>query len=96
MPQDQTFARDLGYLAKFFDSLRRHADTLAPDAGDRLRTLIGEEEIRWEEIKALVAGGSPGGNSSVNPTTASEPAGNPEPEATYLPNPLTVGSLIGS
>jgi hypothetical protein len=92
MPQDQTFARDLGYLAKFFDNLRRHADSLETNAGARLRTLIDEEVVRWEEIKALIFGGDPGDTQSPDPGNP----GAPEPEEGYRPNPFTVGSLIGT
>lgn len=51
----QPFARDLGYLDKFFVNLDAHAGTLPASQGDRLRALIAEEVSRWEEIRGLLS-----------------------------------------
>lgn len=96
----EPFARDLGYLDQFFDKLEAHAATLAPAAGARLRTLMGEERARWGEIRGLLAGGPPAaGAPEARPSAA--PAA-PAPRAapgtpaarTAEPPRITVGSLI--
>lgn len=56
MAEADPFARDLGYLAKFLESLRAHAGTLDPARGQRLLALLDEEAERWEEIKRILAG----------------------------------------
>lgn len=100
------FARDFGYLAKFFDGLTAHAGTLGAAEGARLKTLIGEERVRWEEIKGLVAGQplAPASAASA-PATSAKPstvpvaaASAPASEASApvkRPGTFTVGSLIG-
>ena len=58
---NETFAKDLGYLDKFFDKIEAHAGSLSDDAGARLRMLMSEERDRWSEIRALCAGDAPRG-----------------------------------
>ncbi len=88
MAQDDPFARDLGYLAKFFDSLRTHAGTLDSVAAQRLLSLLDEEAARWDEIKRLLAGAGP-----QEPAGKSNPG--PAPQARPVASGLTVGSLLG-
>jgi hypothetical protein len=68
MPENDSFSRDLGYLDKFFDKLEAHAGTLPSEAGQRLRTLIGEERGRWAEIRQLV--GATGAAATPAPAQA--------------------------
>lgn len=96
MPQD--FARDLGYLAKFLQALQMHADSLEAPAGDRLKSLLGEQEAAWAEIRALLAGDPRAAAGAADAPAAAAP------ETTLLPVPaappaaamrrLTVGSLL--
>ena len=90
------FARDLGYLDKFFANLTAHADTLAPASGARLKQLMAEEVERWQEIRRLIAGGAPSA-APVAPPAAPAPAVVAPAAAPAPSNPrpgLTVGSLI--
>jgi ABC-type uncharacterized transport system involved in gliding motility auxiliary subunit len=102
------FARDLGYLDKFFTNLNAHADTLAPAQGQRLKQLMAEEVVRWKEIRQLIAGqgGEVPAQTSVATTTAKPPAPAPSPVAAVPAEPqprksemqqvsFTVGSLLG-
>lgn len=103
MAQVDPFARDLGYLAKFLESLRSHAATLEPVAGQRLLSLLDEEAGRWDEIKRILAGqvpGAPAAQAVAQPQASKAP----EPEAPPAPQPevgrpnatgFTVGSLRG-
>lgn len=101
------FARDLGYLDKFFTNLTAHADTLPAAQGARLKQLIGEEVVRWKEIRQLIAGQ---GGAAPAPATTASPA--PAPAPSPAPTPaaaapassgkgelikvdFTVGSLLG-
>jgi hypothetical protein len=99
---DPKFARDFGYLDKFFVSLTAHADTLPPAAGARLKQIIGEEASRWNEVRSLLSGGA------VVVPTASAASNNAPPPQVVVPSPsaapvpsgkpapaLTVGSLMG-
>lgn len=92
----EPFARDLGYLDQFFDKLEAHAATLAPAAGARLRTLMGEERARWGEIRGLLAGGPPAaGAPEARPSAAhAAPAPGTPAARTAEPPRITVGSLI--
>jgi hypothetical protein len=84
---DAAFARDLGYLDKFFDKIEAHAASLDATRGARLRALVAEERTRWAEIRGLI-----GGTTSVG-ARAEAPA--PEKALAPAPKPaLTVGSLI--
>lgn len=95
MAQVDPFARDLGYLAKFLESLRTHASTLDPAEGQRLLSLLDEESGRWAEIKQILAGeatSNPGTTAAAEPASAEPPqAGRPRPFSTGF----TVGSLRG-
>lgn len=95
------FARDLGYLDKFFDKLEQHAGSLAPASGARLKALIGEERTRWGEIRSIIGGGAPA--STTPPSSASSTAGTPgaprgpQPAAMSIARArpqFTVGPLI--
>jgi hypothetical protein len=106
---DPAFERDLGYLTRFFDKLEAHAGTLAPEAGARLATLVGEERERWREITRLVGGpartdAAPAANTAAPSSATAGPspgaaATGAEPRATAARAPtrgaLTVGSLFG-
>ena len=100
------FARDFGYLDKFLAGLAKHADTLPPAQGARLKTLMAEEHTRWAEVKRLLAGEAT--SAPVAPTHAQPPAPAGPSIAAQPPQPapvassgpahpvgLTVGSLIG-
>jgi hypothetical protein len=86
MPQDATFQRDLGYLAKFLDSLSLHAATLEPQAGERLLALLDEQTACWQEIGAILGGVAP----AVDTIESAAPRNLRGPQA------LTVGSLLES
>jgi hypothetical protein len=83
------FARDLGYLDKFFTNLNAHADTLAPAQGQRLKQLMAEEVVRWKEIRQLIAGqgGAVPAQTSVATTTALPKASLAQPPAP-APSPV--------
>lgn len=97
------FARDLGYLDKFFVNLTAHADTLPAAQGDRLKALIADELVRWKEIRQLIGG--QGGGAPAKPVAApmaQRPAPAPMPmaiapaaEKPVAKPALTVGSLLG-
>jgi hypothetical protein len=101
------FARDLGYLDKFFANLTAHADTLPAAQGERLKQLMAEEVVRWKEIRQLIAGqgGAPAAAAPKPAAPAAPPAPAPSPSAAPLANApqgkapvklsLTVGSLLG-
>jgi hypothetical protein len=98
----EQFARDFGYLDKFLAGLAKHAETLPPDRGSRLKALMAEEVTRWDEVKRLLAGGAPAATpASVAPPPAPAPgvaapsAPAPGPAAAMAPQGLTVGSLLG-
>jgi hypothetical protein len=84
------FARDLGYLDKFFANLTAHADTLPAAQGARLKQLMGEEVVRWREIRQLIAGqgGTPAQNPVATTTAPKGPQRGPEgPEPLRVPSP---------
>jgi hypothetical protein len=88
------FARDLGYLDKFFAAIDGHAATLGGDRGARLTALIAEERNRWAEIRSLLAG------EAVAPSRGPASPGAARPAAAAGPRTgagegfeLTVGSL---
>jgi hypothetical protein len=103
------FARDLGYLDKFFGSLTAHAATLPQAQGDRLKQLIAEEVVRWKEIRQLIEGqgapaplptAAPSATQPMRPTAM--PVVTPMPPTPVstsaqppVPVGLTVGSLLG-
>jgi hypothetical protein len=99
------FARDLGYLDKFFTNLTAHADTLPAAQGERLKQLIAEEVVRWKEIRQLIAGqgGAPAAAAPKPAAPAAPPAPAPSPAPTAIAPQgkapvklsLTVGSLLG-
>lgn len=99
------FARDLGYLDKFFANLTAHADTLPAAQGARLKQLMGEEVVRWKEIRQLIAGqGGAPATHSVATTAAPAPAPAPSPtvsapasgnDSEKVRVNFTVGSLLG-
>lgn len=100
------FARDLGYLDKFFVSLTAHADTLPAAQGDRLKALIADEVVRWKEIRQLIGGqGNAPAPAPAKPMAApmpQRPAPAPMPmaiapaaEKPAVKPALTVGSLLG-
>lgn len=96
--QGADFARDLGYLDKFFDALDSHAGTLEAASGARLRTLLGEERTRWQEIRALVGGApaaAPIGSGSDKDLGARAPPAAQGPVPAAGPRSFTVGSLRG-
>jgi hypothetical protein len=110
MAQDTgaAFARDLGYLDKFFANLTAHAATLPAAQGDRLKQLVAEEVVRWKEIRQLIDGQPVTGTVPaaapaalpVRPAAApliSPMAPAPVPTSAKPPVPagLTVGSLLG-
>ncbi len=87
------FAKDLGYLAKFFDKLEAHASQVPAEHQKRYRTLIAEERTRWQEITAILSG-------APAPAAVARSAGRvapPEQPAAAPANTgdvsLTVGSL---
>ncbi len=89
------FARDFGYLDKFLVNVAKHAETLPPDRGGRLKQLLAEEATRWDEVKRLLAGGAPG---AASPASAPSAAAAPVKEGRAVPvapTGLTVGSLLG-
>lgn len=97
------FARDLGYLDRFFDALEAHAGTLADGPGARLRTLIGEERTRWQEIRGLIGAGpmtAPASPSAKPPArqlaktapVVGRPARSANPDSPDLAPPPRVGS----
>jgi len=100
MAELDPFARDLGYLAKFLDSLRTHSGNLDPIAGQRLLSLLDEEVARWNEIRALLAGAAPeaGGSAAAAAGQAASSAGSAAspgtPAGSRPPAGLTVGSLL--
>jgi hypothetical protein len=88
---DPAFARDLGYLDKFFDKIDAHAATLDAAAGARLRALVLEERARWGEIRGLISG-EPVKASAPASQVPATPVG---PATVSRPRPqFTVGSLI--
>lgn len=76
------FERDLGYLDKFFDNLEAHAGTLDGDAGARLAQLVGEERVRWAEIRGLLGAPTSGGDAK-----RAAPEAKAEPEAKLQAKP---------
>lgn len=91
----EQFARDFGYLDKFLANMAKHADTLPPDRGGRLKQLMAEETARWEEVKRLLAGGAP---ATAAVSASAEPAASdaaPTKAAPVAPIGLTIGSLLG-
>jgi len=99
---DPKFARDFGYLDKFFVSLTAHADTLPPAAGARLKQIMREEASRWNEVRSLLSGGAvvvPTASAASNhapPPAVEVPAPAAPPASTSKhPPALTVGSLMG-
>lgn len=100
------FARDLGYLDKFFANLNTHAATLPPAQGARLKQLVGEEVVRWQEIRQLITGQAVAAPTQASMATTQAPAPAPAPSPTAsLPAAssgpqkvrvtYTVGSLLG-
>lgn len=89
MPQtnDADFARDLGYLDKFFDKLDAAAKELGDARGSRLSTLVEEERARWAEIKSILAGAA----AATAPSSSSQPAA-----ATADVHAAPVGSTKGA
>lgn len=69
------FEKDLGYLDKFFDNIEEHAASLDDTSGARLVSLIGEERVRWGEIRSLLAGGAAPAPEKAEETTATEGEG---------------------
>lgn len=100
-PADDSFARDLGYLDKFFDKIEAHAASVGGASGARLKELMGEERARWREIRGLLGGGAPAarGPSAAAPPASSLSTGPADPAASpsatgRATRRLTVGSLI--
>lgn len=97
----EQFARDFGYLDKFLVSVAKHAETLPPERGGRLKQLMAEETARWEEVKRLLAGSAPTAATPANATATASPApilaARPAegPQGLAAPSGLTVGSLLG-
>lgn len=96
----EQFARDFGYLDKFLVNMAKHAETLPPDRGGRLKQIMAEETARWDEVKRLLAGGAPAGGAPTSvptaaPSTPAAPAAAPAREGSPAPVGLTVGSLLG-
>ncbi|MFG0318624.1 MAG: hypothetical protein ACF8XB_15225 [Planctomycetota bacterium JB042] len=75
------FAKDFGYLRPFLGKVRAHADALEGARGERLRSLLAEEQQRWDEIAALLGGASP-----PSPPPPAEPAGGPSDSASEAPS----------
>ncbi len=104
------FAKDFGYLRPFLGKVRAHAEALEGARGERLRSLLADEQQRWDEIAALLAGGEPAAPSGTpdapGPSAASAEGGaeRRSAEAEAVPREemargrrsgLTVGSLRG-
>ena len=103
----EQFTRDFGYLEKFLVNMAKHAETLPPERGGRLKQIMAEESSRWEEVKRLLAGSAPTAPTMTNVASPASPAPAPAsavPPASALPpaavpplapTGLTVGSLMG-
>jgi hypothetical protein len=98
------FEKDLGYLDKFFDALEEHSAGLDDRSGARLVALLGEERVRWQEIRSLLAGGSSARSDEEAPIGTNGPGSGAEldvlPAARPAPQApagarFTVGSLRG-
>ena len=91
------FARDLGYLDKFFDKLEQHAASLPPASGARLKALMGEERTRWSEIRSIIAGKAPANPAVVVASAPTQSTSGPAPGAMTSARArpqFTVGPLI--
>ncbi len=87
------FERDLGYLDKFFDGLDAHAATLGGESGARLKQLVGEERVRWGEIRSLLGGSSSGDGKAAKPKVAVPSTAG---EQVAVPAALTAGAPSGA
>jgi hypothetical protein len=107
---ESSFARDLGYLDKFFVNISTYANQLPAADQARLKQLMTEETQRWAEIRGLLGAGprvapaSSQGAPVARPVDSESPV--PQPTVTPMatiptPKPAkerpqwTVGGLFG-
>ena len=106
MANEVNFARDFGYLDKFFVNISAYADTLPAADGQRLKQLMAEETQRWAEIRGLLGVGPRVAAKAVPVKGADEDVAPPKPtvsSSATIPTPKpakerpswTVGGLLG-
>lgn len=106
MANEVNFARDLGYLDKFFVNINAHASTLPAADAARLKQLMAEEIQRWAEIKGLLGAGPRVAGAPAAASKADEVVPTPNPtvsNSATIPTPKpakerpswTVGGLLG-
>lgn len=78
MPIPEAFARDLGYLDKFFDKLEAHGQGQPAPHGPALVEAVRHQRAEWAEIKGLLEGRTSA--PSAAPVPRSAPAA-PAPRA---------------